>query len=354
MSLQRDGRIVKANATLALWLGYSADELTSKRLHDLLNLPGRIFYETHFAPLLRMQGFFHEVALDFLTKDGTKIPVLANAQERRDKHGDLLFTRLTIFKATERRRYERELVEARTAAIAEKVSAEESLGAERRTAELREQFIAVLGHDLRNPLSSINAGMRLLIKQPQNERSAMVIKAVEGSVTRMARLIDDVLDFARGRLGGGIKVVEHSDQQLGPLLEPVIEELRASHPDRTINSHFDLSAGVRCDPGRMRQLLSNLVGNALKHGADTHPINIQASISQGTFELSVTNAGEPIPPEAMTDLFEPFVRQKKSENLQGLGLGLYICSEIAKAHDGTLTATSSPTETRFTLRMPAT
>ena len=87
--------------------------MLGKRLRDLLNVAGAIFYETHFAPLLRMQGFFNEVALDLVTADGKKLAVLANALERRDDDGNLLFTRLTIFQATERRRYERELVEAR-------------------------------------------------------------------------------------------------------------------------------------------------------------------------------------------------------------------------------------------------
>jgi sigma-B regulation protein RsbU (phosphoserine phosphatase) len=89
-------RIVRTNATLSNWTGYTPEELVGKRLIDLLNIAGCMFYETHFAPLLRMQGFFHEVALDFLCKDGTKMPVLANAVEKRNAAGDLLFTRWTI------------------------------------------------------------------------------------------------------------------------------------------------------------------------------------------------------------------------------------------------------------------
>src|SRR5215207_5305689 len=118
LSMQPDGRIVKVNATLAAWTGYPADQIVGKRLLDLLNVAGRIFYETHFAPLLRMQGFFNEIALDFITADGRRLPVLANALERRDAEGRVLFIRLTIFKATQRRRYERDLVDARAAAEA--------------------------------------------------------------------------------------------------------------------------------------------------------------------------------------------------------------------------------------------
>ena len=117
-SLSPDGLIVKVNQTFCEWTGFSKDQLLGRRLRDLLNVGGRIFYETHFAPLLRMQGFFNEVALDVMTAAGDRLPVLANAKERRAANGDLLFTRVTIFLAAERRRYERGLVDARAAADA--------------------------------------------------------------------------------------------------------------------------------------------------------------------------------------------------------------------------------------------
>jgi PAS domain S-box-containing protein len=113
LSLRMDGRIAKANQTFCRWTGYVPDELVGKRVHDFLNIAGRIFYETHFAPLLRMQGFFNEVALDLLRKDGESFPVLVNAAERKDASGKPLFIRLTVFNATDRRRYERGLLKAR-------------------------------------------------------------------------------------------------------------------------------------------------------------------------------------------------------------------------------------------------
>jgi len=97
-------------------MGFEPPQLAGKRLHDLLNIAGRIFYETHFAPLLRMQGFFNEVALDLITRRGERLSVLVNAGEKRDKNGAHLFTRLTVFNATDRRRYERELINAKAAA----------------------------------------------------------------------------------------------------------------------------------------------------------------------------------------------------------------------------------------------
>jgi sigma-B regulation protein RsbU (phosphoserine phosphatase) len=111
--LRADGRIVKANQTFCRWTGYALDELIGKRVHEFLNIASRIFYETHFAPLLRMQGFFNEVALDLVKKDGQPLPVLVNAAERIDAEQKPLFIRLTVFNATDRRRYERELLKAR-------------------------------------------------------------------------------------------------------------------------------------------------------------------------------------------------------------------------------------------------
>ena len=162
-------------------------------------MAGRIYYETHIAPLLRMQGFFNEFALDFETAAGERLPVIANAAERRDADGTVLFTALVVIKATDRRRYERELVDSRS-------ELRKGLAIERETAELREQFIAVLGHDLRNPLAAISAGAQILQRSGalQEHKHLRVLDMINTTVTRMSGLIDNVLDFARGRLGGGI------------------------------------------------------------------------------------------------------------------------------------------------------
>jgi signal transduction histidine kinase len=229
-----------------------------------------------------------------------------------------------------------------------------SLDAHRRDAELREQFIAVLGHDLRNPLASIDAGLRIIEKESLGERSLKSIVLVRQSLGRMARLIDDVLDFARGRLGSGIPLDSVQEVSLGPTLFQVVDELRESHPDREIDIDLDGLGKVRCDPGRLGQLLSNLVANALTHGAADGPIRVRGSMRDAVFELSVSNSGSPIPRERLAQLFRPFVRNVEKPTAQGLGLGLYIASEIAKAHGGSLEAASAPHETRFTFRMPVT
>ncbi|MBY5644562.1 PAS domain-containing sensor histidine kinase [Rhizobium leguminosarum] len=351
LSLQPDGRIVKVNRTLSTWIGMPAEQLLGKRLHDLLNTSGRIFYETHFAPLLRMQGFFNEVALDLVTVDGKKLPVLANAMERRAEDGALLFNRVTMFQAAERRRYERELVEARAAADAAGATIKAKLAFEQQTAELREEFIAVLGHDLRNPLASISAAARILRKEKQTDRAIKVLDLMQGSVVRMSALIDNVLDFARGRLGGGI-TIERRAEHLEPLLRQVIEELRFSHLDRAIEVTIEFDGPINCDSGRIGQLVSNLLGNALTHGAPDEPVRLSAATVNGKLELWIANGGAPISSEAMTGLFQPFFKGEAGTSQRGLGLGLHIASEIARAHGGTITVSSDDKETRFTFVMP--
>jgi signal transduction histidine kinase len=218
---------------------------------------------------------------------------------------------------------------------------------ERETSELREQFIAVLGHDLRNPLASIAAGTNLLARGGRDP--APILALMQQSTARMSALIDNVLDFARGRLGGGIALTRVA-QPLQPVLDHVIAELRASFPGSEIETNFDLTQAVNCDGGRIAQLFSNLLGNALIHGTADSPIRVDAGTRAGRFELSVANAGQPIRPEAINRLFQPFYRA--SDARQGLGLGLYIASEIARAHGGELEVESSAQETRFTFRMP--
>ena len=245
-----------------------------------------------------------------------------------------------------------ELIAFHLDAMERLASSEATLKSERQDAVLREQFIAVLGHDLRNPLAAIDAGAALLLQTPLDQKAQQTIGLMRRSVERMSGLINDVLDFARGRLGGGLGVSRSADGSLVPILEQVVAELRASVPDRVIEATFLLDRPVYCDQGRIAQLFSNLVGNAITHGARDEPIRIGATTSAERFELWVANAGAPIAPDLMGRLFRPFFRGEVRPSLQGLGLGLYIASEIATAHGGTLTVSSTASETRFTLRIP--
>lgn len=345
LTADKDGRIGRANRTFADWTGYSPAELAGKRFPDLLSIGGKVFFETHFAPLLRMQGSFSEVALEMLRADRSKMPVLVNAIERRDAAGENSFIRFTIFNATDRRRYEHGLLEARDIAQAE-------VRSERALSELREQFIAVLGHDLRNPLASITSGVRLLGREPLSDRGKHILELMEGSVIRATGLIDNVMDFARTRLGQGLGLQRDADEPLEPVLRQVVSELRSIDPSRTVTESYAIDRPIDCDRGRIGQLLSNLLGNALTHGDRSRPVAVEAAATETLLEISVANAGTPISAAAMEKLFQPFFRGDIRANREGLGLGLHIASEIAAAHGGTLDVRSDDIETRFIFTMP--
>jgi len=232
------------------------------------------------------------------------------------------------------------------------VATESALLEERAVAELREQFMAVLGHDLRAPVRAVSCFSELLLRTPLNEDAAEMARLMRASASRMAALIENLLDLARGRLGGGLSLDRDANEPLEPVLRAVMAELHASHPARVVETALSLVEPVNCDRSRIGQLFSNLLSNALAYGSPDEPVRVQAISGAGRFELSVANAGQPIPKAALERLFQPFYRSAVQRDREGLGLGLYIAHEIARAHGGTLEVQSTPEETRFTFRMP--
>jgi len=338
-----EGKILRINKRLADWLGCDPSAAAGQRFSDLLTIGGKIYYETHLWPLLRMQGFFEEVALELGCANNEKLQVLVNAYERRDEKNIPLFIRLTVFKATDRRIYEQNLREA-------KAAAEMNLSNAIQLSSLREQFIAVLGHDLRNPLGAIITGTSLLGMEDLKPDQAKIIQVISRSAQRMHELIKNVMDFARVRLGGGI-LLDKKLVSLTPLLAHVVDELKIIWPKREIITDFGADDLVECDPNRVTQLFSNLLANAITHGAQDKPVYVKTFLKDGVFELSVSNPGNPIPRDHIKKIFEPFTREDIRPSQQGLGLGLYIASEISSAHGGELIATSTEEETRFTFRL---
>ena len=219
--------------------------------------------------------------------------------------------------------------------------------------EVREQFIAILGHDLRNPLQAIYSAGVLLEKKISDPALQGVASRIRVSVKRMSCLINDVLDFARGRLGEGIGVRLAEVEDIDAGLNAVVREFQDGQPERQILANISVTRKVRCDLGRVQQVASNLIGNALKHGAPEGTVKVSAQAEESDLVLNVWNAGEPISPENLDKICEPFWRHSSTGNREGLGLGLYICSEIVRAHGGTLSVTSSQESgTSFTARLP--
>jgi signal transduction histidine kinase len=224
---------------------------------------------------------------------------------------------------------------------------------ERAAGELREQFIAILGHDLRNPLQAVYASSDMLQRKLTDPVLLEFAGRIKGNVNRMSALIDDVLDFARGRLGGGIEIELTEVQNISTGLTTVIQELQDAQPECKILSDISVDRSVRCDLGRLQQVASNLLANALNHGRPHTPVKITARADDRDLILQVWNAGQPIPPESINKIFQPFWRHTVSASRNGLGLGLHICSQIVRAHGGHISVTSTAAHgTLFTARLP--
>ncbi|WP_316812345.1 PAS domain-containing sensor histidine kinase [Pedobacter heparinus] len=339
----REGKIIRINQRLAGWLNSAADQFKGKRFSDLLAIGGRIYFETHLWPLLRMQGYFEEVAVELMETGNGKMPVFINGYERKDENEQLLFTRFTLFRGTDRRLYEQNLQSS-------KKLAEDNLSAEQQNAVIREQFIAVLGHDLRNPLGGIMSAAQMLARTDLGKNEERLTRILLSSSKRMHEMIDNIMDLARGRLGGGIPISPVT-VNLQDLLNQVTDELKIAWPESKIETDFSISQPVVCDPGRIAQLSSNLLANAITHGSADTPVQISAASNENFWCISITNQGKPIPQHTIGNLFHPFHRAESHASQNGLGLGLYIASEIAKAHHGTLKVNSDENETNFTFQV---
>ena len=231
---------------------------------------------------------------------------------------------------------------------------EAALQQEQQTAELREQFIAVLGHDLRNPLFAISASAEMLRRKCPNPVSDKLVQHILASTGRAAQLVDDVLDFARGRLGNGIPLSIAPCADLADALRHVISEIQSVHSQRVIHSSIGDLQGVQCDRNRVAQLLSNLLANAVDHGDPEGAVEVSAAVEHGTLQLSVKNRGQ-IPQEQLPQLFQPYSRPSGDNTRAGLGLGLYIASQIAQSHGGQLQVHSTAQDrTQFTFSLPTT
>jgi phosphoserine phosphatase RsbU/P len=218
------------------------------------------------------------------------------------------------------------------------------------TNELREQFIAVLGHDVRSPLQSVAMGIELLSSKPLPDWTTPIVARMKRSTDRITSLVDDVTDFARGRLGGGIPLVASEIPDVLGMLAHVVEELRAAHPERRVAFSSEGSGSMRGDPVRLAQLLQNLLANALVHSPPDAAVAVALAL-RDHLVIAVTNGGPAIPAEVQARMFEPYRRGTHGAP-GGLGLGLYIASQIVRSHRGTIDATSTADATTVRCSIP--
>lgn len=332
-------KILRSNRRVTELLGISSEQIKGKKFSDFLSIGSKIYFETHLSPLLKMQGFFEEILVELITPSGDRLKVLINAKEFVTDVEASKLIYYTLIEASDRVQYEQNL-------RYKKSLAEKELQAERENVVLREQLIAVLGHDLRNPLGAITMSVGVLEREITNEKQRNLLGILKRSGHRMNELIGNVMDFARTRMGEGI-VITPQITDLKPVLEHVVEELKFIYPDRKIALDVALQDPIHCDADRIAQLTSNLLANALTHGNPESTVYFSASNADDKLLISVANDGEPIPESLQAILFTPFKREGNRPSKNGLGLGLYIADQIAQSHGAKLSFTSDEKETRF-------
>ncbi len=336
-----DGLFVWVNAPFCAWVGYAREDLVGRlKLQELFTIGGRLFHQTHWHPLLQLQGSVAEVKLELVHRDGSRVSVMLNAI-RRTEHGEITHD-VAVYVARDRDAYERELVRARKRleeAVAEAKRLHEQLS---ERAVFAEQMMGIVSHDLRNPLSTISMGAAVLARDVSASQ-LRVLERITRATERANRLISTLLDFTQAGLGGGL-VIERRPIDLHAAVAETVDELAQAFPGRQL-LHVRAGEGeCLADLDRVAQLLGNLVANAVKYGSSDSPLTITSTIGERDFTMAVHNHGPPIAEDARALLFRPMTRGVTSVHAGGVGLGLFIVSEIAKAHAGSVSVDSTALE----------
>ena len=362
-----DGTILQANSRFSEWLGFSTTELYGKRFQDLLTMGGRIFHQTHLAPMLRMRGSVTEVKLDMLHREGHKLTVLLNGIKREQDDGTLYD--LALFGTTDRDKYERESLNARNfaeALLQEKTATELALklaqaelsdayAISQRRALFAEQMVAIVSHDLKNPLTAIRMASDFLNRGERTAKERQLLGHIGQSSERAQRMIADLLDFTQARVGQGI-TIKAAPLDLHEVIHRAVDELRVACPAANL-VHLAEGSGEAClDADRVQQIIGNLVANSVAYGDLQRPITVTSRLGQGRCEVSVHNHGKVIPEALLTELFEPMTRgTDQGSDVRSVGLGLYIVRELARVHGGDVAVSSCVTGgTTFTVNFQAT
>ena len=293
---------------------------------------GRIFHQTHWAPLLQMQGSVSEVKLDLVHQDGTIIPMVLNAVASTDQ--GVTVHDIAIYVARDRDKYERELVQSRKR-LEDAVTEANRLQIEAKDrAVFAEQMMGIVSHDLRNPLSSIQMAAVLLGRGGLPANLQRVVARISRGTERANKLIADLLDFTQARLGEGLAVtLEPVDLHVA--VGETVEELAPVYPGRMLRHERSGDGLCLADTHRLAQLIGNLVTNAMAYGSPGSPVTVSSAIHSDTFVLAVHNHGSPIPHALQSGLFQPMARGTATGSaVRSVGLGLYIVNEIARAHRG--------------------
>ncbi|GGA08902.1 GAF domain-containing sensor histidine kinase [Neptunicoccus cionae] len=227
---------------------------------------------------------------------------------------------------------------------------EKQVEQEREMMRIQDEFVAVLGHDLRNPVAALQSGIRLLGRQPLPDGARKLVPVMQASLLRMSDLIDNIMMHAKARLGGGIRIEPVADAPLAQALTHIVEETRVVNTQQ-VELDLSFDRPLYCDAPRVAQAVANLLSNAVRHGTSGTPIRLRGTSDASGIEISVTNQGEGVPEDMLQELFHPFRRGTQTRG-EGLGLGLYIAASIAAAHGGRIDVSCEDGTTTFTFEMP--
>ncbi|WP_182342298.1 hybrid sensor histidine kinase/response regulator [Comamonas koreensis] len=286
---------------------------------------------TRHIPLIFMTAGTHEQNWQFQGYESGAVDFLYKPIDP-----DMLSAKVNIFFELHRRKQElAQQLQERTEAL-----------------RVNEMFMAVLSHDLRNPLQTIKMTASLLKRQTDASKNEELAERLLGNSQRMARMVDDLLDVTRIRQAGGLRL-SLADMDLARQCEAAVEDARQCSAERHLHYQAQGDTQGRWDSERLAQVVSNILGNALKHGAADAPIRVRLDGSQPAEVLLVIENGGSIPAALLPDLFKPFRGgERQPGQSEGLGLGLYIAQQIAQAHGGAIHVQSAEGQTRFEIRLP--
>jgi PAS domain S-box-containing protein len=348
-STSPDGRFLRANETFLTWTGYAREELLERRFQELLSIGGRIFYETHLGPLVKMQGFVHEVQLEIVKKDGSLLPVLFNTLTKSDDAGRPLLQRSTVMNISDRRQYERELVIARKRAEA--------------AARAKADFLSMMSHEIRTPMGAI-VGVAALLKETElSPPQQRYVRILESSSQALLDLLNNILDFSRIEAGKAALVEQPFDVRdlFYDTLYALNVKAEAKHLDMRLELDEQLPERVVGDRIKIGQVLTNLVSNAIKfteRGRIT--VTVQATKRAGdvvTLEIGVRDTGIGIAADRLQAIFEEFTQAEADTSAKygGTGLGLAISRKVLELYQTRMNVESTLGEGSrfwFELRLP--
>jgi PAS domain S-box-containing protein len=343
------GLIVKVNQTFLSWTGYRREDLVGhRRFQDLLTAGGRIFHETHYAPLLRMQGAVREIAVDVVCADGRRLPALINSVLRKDEDGDPLLVRTTVFNATDRKEYERELLRERQRAEQE--------------AKAKSDLISMISHEIRTPLNAILGVGHLLGMTELTAPQQKFVRILRSSSESLLGLINDILDFSK--IEAGKVSLEERAVDLRELVQGLADNLRVKAEEKglALAVHVDerVPGEVLGDPIKIGQVLTNLLGNAIKFtptGSVTATLQVRERIADAvSIDFQVADTGIGIAPDRLPHIFDEFTQGNYDIGLKygGTGLGLTISKKLVELHGSHIAVESElgrGTTFSFTLRL---